>query len=201
MSLPHGMCSLMSYQAHLAQLHVPLCVTRLKAVQSCLETSLNFEVLNDFTVAPWAFCTVRGSICTLSAHRVRMFNPCFPSAFGLRLFFSLKKAFLVFIPVPNCWSWVCDTQSPQGGQCMQGAWAAAAFAEGSPGPVLLLQAIVPTAAILRCVRVTPQPWLVLLTPCQASSALLQWCQLLLLRAACAGRPSTAGSCSSSTAMG
>lgn len=59
------MCSLMSHQTHLAQLHVPLCVTGLKALQLCLETSLSFEVLNDFTVALWAFFTLRGSICTL----------------------------------------------------------------------------------------------------------------------------------------
>lgn len=44
------------------------CVTGLKALQSCLEKSLNFEVLNDFTVASWAFFSVRGSICSLSLH-------------------------------------------------------------------------------------------------------------------------------------
>lgn len=29
------------------------------------------------------------------------------------MFFSLRKAFAVFIPVTNCWSWVCDTQPSQ----------------------------------------------------------------------------------------
>lgn len=65
-SLPHGLCSLMSHQTHLAQLHVPLCVTDLKALQSCLE-SLNFEVLNDFTVVSISFFTARAAF-VLSLH-------------------------------------------------------------------------------------------------------------------------------------
>lgn len=51
-----------------------------------------------------------GAAFVLSAHRIRVFNSCFLSALGLRLFFSLRKAFVVFKPVTDCWSWVCYTQ-------------------------------------------------------------------------------------------
>lgn len=113
-----------------------LCVSQVWKPYS-LETSLNFEVLNDFTFASWAFFTVRGSICAVSAHRIRMFNSCFLSALGLRLFFSLRKAFVVFKPVASCWSWVCHTQpSPAvpGARCGRAAGT------------------VPGTAIIRCGR-------------------------------------------------